>query len=204
MWEWITSNAAVMQAIIALVTAGVWITYLHVFVESLRRQRRSEILITMGGGRGLGSRVLVSNLGLEPIYILDVMLTLCSDAGERIVSVADRTELDPSRDDDGPGRATLQGPLKSGDYVETGTVDTLLDRAARTLGKGREDAELSRIEITIAAVTAAASGIVAARRVFDVRHRDEGTALQPRTIYAEQIRDRRGRRRIEDQLLKML
>ena len=49
MWEWITSNAAVMQAIIALVTAGVWITYLHVFVESLRRQRRSEILITMGG-----------------------------------------------------------------------------------------------------------------------------------------------------------
>lgn len=203
MWDWITTHAAVMQAAIALVTAGVWITYLHVFVESLRRQRRSEILITMGGERGLGARVLVSNLGLEPIYILDVLLRPCSDSDSPAVAVADRTETDPARHAD-PGQATLQRPLKSGDHVDIGSIDILLGRAARHPGQGRQDARLSRIEITVAAVTAAASSIVAAQRVFEVSRSGDGTVLRPATLYAQQIRDRRGRRRIERQLREMM
>lgn len=203
MWNWILQHAAVVQAIVGLVTAAVWITYLHVFVESMRRGRRSEILITLGGDRGLAGRMLISNLGLEPIYILDIMLTYHTKTAEKTVSVADRTEVDPS-ERTSTERATLQRPLKSGEYVEIGTIDTLLDRAARGAHDGRSDLDLTGIGITVAAVTAAASGIVAARRIFDIQHGDDRLTLRPRTLYAEQIRKRRGRLRIERLLAGLL
>lgn len=203
MWNWILQNAAVVQAIVGLITAAVWITYLHVFVESMRRGRRSEILITLGGDRGLSGRMLVSNLGLEPIYVLDIMLTVHAKSGRRSLSVADRTEIAPS-EQTSTDRATLQQPLKSGEYVEIGTIDILLDRAARRFRTARQDPDLACIEVAVAAVTAAASGIVAARRVFDVEHSKDGLTLRPKTLYAEQIRNRRGRRRIERQLADTL
>lgn len=201
MWNWVLQHASVVQAVIALVTAGVWIVYLHVFVESLRRQRRSEILITMGGERGLGGRVLISNLGLEPIYVLDILLGRSTDSAEDLVSVIDKTEGGASGSARG---ATLQRPLKSGEHIDIGTIDDLLDRAAWGPRRGRSDGDLSRIEITVAAVTAAASGIVAARRAFAVQHRDGQLILRPQTLYAEQIRGREGRRRIENQLAARL
>lgn len=203
MVDWIVQHAAVLQALVGLVTAAIWITYLHVFVASLHRQRRSEILITMGGSRGLSGRVLVSNLGLEPIYVLDVMLRHCGSGGDPIVSIADRTEVDPA-EHTSSDRATLQRPLKSGEHVEIGTINDMLERVARHLGRDRDDAGLSRIEITVAAVTAAASSIVAARRVFEIRREGGRVMLRPTTLYARQIRGIRGRRRIERQLLEML
>jgi hypothetical protein len=203
MWNWILQHAAVVQAIVGLVTAAVWITYLNVFVESMRRQRRSEILITLGGDRGVAGRVLVSNLGLEPIYILDVMLTYHTTFENKTLSVADRTEIDPIEQTT-TERATLQRPLKSGEYVEIGTIDTLLNRVASRVVARRHDLDLTCIEITVAAVTAAASGIVAARRVFDIQHLDDRLILRPRALYAEQIRKRRGRKRIERQLIDAL
>jgi hypothetical protein len=203
MWNWILQHAAVVQAVVGLVTAAVWITYLNVFIESMRRQRRSEILITLGGHRGLSGRILVSNLGLEPIYILDIMLTHRTGTGETTASVTDRTEVDPSELTNFD-RATLQRPLKSGEYVEIGTIDNMLERAAHRLEGARSDPDLSCIEITVAAVTAAESSIVAARRSFDVRHESDHFLLRPRTLYAEQIRGKRGRRRIERQLTDML
>ncbi len=203
MWNWILEHAAVVQAIVGLVTAVVWITYLNVFVESMRRQRRSEILITLGGDRDLGARILVSNLGLEPIYILDILLTCHTVSGSSTLSVADRTEIDPA-ERTSIERATLQRPLKSADYVEIGTLDTLLNRVAGRLPGRGGDTDPTRIEITVAAITAAASGIVAARRVFDIRHLDGRLILRPKTLYAEQIRTRRGRQRIERQLIGAL
>lgn len=201
MWNWVLQHASVVQAIIGLVTAGVWVVYLHVFVESLRRQRRSEILITLGGNRGLGGRVLISNLGLEPIYVLDILLGRSTASAEDVASVIDRTESGPS---ECVKDATLQQPLKSGEYIEIGTINDLLDRAAQDPRPGRRDADLARIEIIVAVVTATASGIVAARRAFAVRHRDNQLVLRPQTLYAEQIRGRRDRRRIEAQLADRL
>jgi hypothetical protein len=196
MWNWITQNAAVVQAVVGLITAAVWITYLHVFLESMRHGRKSEILITLGGDRSLSGRILISNLGLEPIYILDIMLTSYTKSAGKTLSVADRTEIEPSAQTS-TERATLQRPLKSGEYVEIGTIDTLLDRAARRLQTSRSDGDLTCIDITVAAVAAAASGIVAARRVFDIQHLDDRLVLRPRTLYAEQIRRRQGRQKIE-------
>jgi hypothetical protein len=203
MWNWILQHAAVVQAIVGLVTAAVWITYLNVFVESMRRQRRSEILITLGGDRGVDGRVLVSNLGLEPIYILDIMLTYYKGSETKTLSVADRTEIAPIKQTT-TDRATLQRPLKSGEFVEIGTIDTLLNRVASRVAAPRHDLDLTCLEITVAAVTAAASGIVAARRIFDIQHVEGRLVVRPKTLYAEQIRKRRGRKRIERQLIDAL
>lgn len=203
MWNWILQHAAVVQAIVSLITAAVWITYLHVFLESMRHGRKSEILITRGGDRDLSGRILVSNLGLEPIYILDIMLAGHTKSQGKALSIADRTEIKPS-DRTSTDRATLQQPLKSGEYVEIGTIDTLLDRAAHQSQSSRSDPDLTCIELTVVAVTAAASGIVAARRIFDIQHLDNRLILRPRTLYAEQIRSRQGLRRIERQLVDLM
>lgn len=203
MWAWIVQHSATLQVIVSLISAVVWLVYLRIFIESQRRQSRSEILITLGGERGLNADVLVSNLGLEPIYILDILLGVRTEAGDSIVSVADRTEADA----DGSGdrvRVSLQQPLKSGDHVGIGSIDDLFGRAARGLQVQRGAFRPTRVDITVAAVTAASSGIAAARRSFDVQHDGGATVLRPDTLHACQIRDLRGRRRVEKQLEKAL
>ena len=91
MWDWISENSGLVQAGMAAVTALVWMVYLHIIVSGLRRPRRTEILIQLGGARNLSARILVSNLGFEPIYVLEIMLTVWTASGERMSSVADRT-----------------------------------------------------------------------------------------------------------------
>jgi hypothetical protein len=90
-------------------------------------------------------------------------------------------------------QATLQQPLKSGEYVEIGTIDILLDRATWCSQTERRDPDLACIEITVVAVTAAAFGIVAARRAFGMEQPGGRMIIRPKTLYAEQIRTRRGR-----------
>lgn len=203
MWEWILQHSTVVQAMVGIVTALVWITYLHMFVAGMHRQRRTEILITLGGDRGIAGRIIISNLGLEPIYILDVILKICSVDEERLVSVADRAKLRPT-DKPSLDVATLQRPLKSGDHVEIGTIDDLLKRASLRSELERDDLGLVRIEITVAVVTAASSSIAAARRVFGVTNESESISLRPNSLWAEQIRSRRDRREIIRQLTDSL
>ncbi|RJL21541.1 hypothetical protein [Paracoccus siganidrum] len=199
MWDWILQHSTVVQAMVGMVTALVWITYLHMFVAGMRRQRRTEILITLGGDRGLAGRIIISNLGLEPIYVLDVVLKIDAEGEESVVSVTDRAELHPS---DRPSLdvATLQRPLKSGDHVEIGSIDDLLERASLRSERKRKDLDLTRIEITVAAVTAASSGIAAARRVFHVTNENNLLFLRSDKPWSEQIRNRHGRKAIIRQL----
>src|SRR5690606_7640698 len=107
-------------------------------------------------------------------------------------SVTDRAELHPS-DHPSLELATLQRPLKSGEHVEIGSLDELLERASRHGAFDRNDSELSHIEITVAAVTAAASSIVGARRVFRVQLADGLAQMRPTSLWAEQIRSGRGK-----------
>lgn len=199
MLDWILKNSTAVQAMVGMVTALVWITYLHMFVAGMRRQRRTEILIALGGDQGIAARIIISNLGLEPIYILDVILKICTGSEATSVSVTDRAELHPT---DRPSLdvATLQRPLKSGNHVEIGSIDDLLERASLHSRRKRADLDMTRIEITVAAVTAASSGIVAARRVFDVVNEENNLRLRPESLWTQQIRDRKGRKAIIRQL----
>lgn len=203
MWEWVAENSGLVQASMAAITAVVWMVYLHVIVSGLRRQRRTEILIHQGGARDLSARLLVSNLGFEPIYVLEIMLTVWTAKGERMSSVADRTEI--ARDKHAsPREATLQGPLKSGDSVDIGSAQDLLDRAKHSSFDALGPEDVREMEITVAAVTAADSRIAAASRRFTMKTRDGGACLLPQNLTARQIRSSWRRRRIEAQLQALL
>lgn len=203
MWDWISENSGLVQAGMAAVTAVVWMIYLHVIVSGLRRQRRTEILIHLGGARDLSARILVSNLGFEPIYVLEIMLTVWTADGQRMSSVADRTEI--ARDQHAtPREATLQGPLKSGDHVDIGSVLDLLDRARHHGFDALEPGDIRAVEVTVAAITAADSRIAAATRRFAMKGQGDALSLCPQSLYAQQIRSSWRRRRIEAQLRERL
>lgn len=200
---WISDNIGAFQALAALFGAAVWMVYLQIILSGLRRQRRSEILMTLAGRKDLSSCILISNLGFEPIYILDILVRSHAGDDEALVSVVDR--IDPSRQDDGQRSATLQSPLKTGEHVEAGRLDEMLRHASHWAELNAEPQRLHRLELTVAAVTAATSSIVAARRVFHIERDEDGmTRIRPERLYAEQIRSRRGRRQIERQLQSMM
>ena len=204
MLAWIETHSSALQVVVGLTTALVWVIYLHILVSGLRRQRRSEILITLGGKRDMSGRVMVSNLGFEPIYILDILLKLSADLREETVSVAERGKQD-ERGQDPSDKSTLQTPLKTGDMIDIGEIATLLDRARAGSSGSPVEVTLSRIDITVVAVTAATSSIVAAQRSFDVEQRGDGPdRLRPHSLYARQIRSRRERRRIEQDMQRSL
>ncbi|WCR12065.1 hypothetical protein JHW45_06905 [Paracoccus stylophorae] len=204
MFEWISDHSTFVQASVGIVTALVWVIYLHILVSGLRRQRRSEILITLAGARDLSGRILVSNLGFEPIYILDILLRSRAEADERTVSVAERTEV-RFEDRTSSDQVTLQMPLKSGDFVDIGQFETLLRRARPSASQHGDASDLTHVEITVVAVTAATTSIVAARRGFGIeRSGKDRISLRADSLYARQIRRRRERRRIERQLEDLL
>lgn len=203
MWGWIEENSGLVQAAMSAITALVWMIYLHIIVSGLRRQRRTEILIHLGGARDLSGRILVSNLGFEPIYVLEIMLSVWTEQGERMSSVADRTEIAMGQHKT-PREATLQGPLKSGESVDIGGVMDLVDRARHSSFDDIDANDIRRIEITVAAVTAADSAIAAASRLFKIKRDGEKIQLCPTTLNTLQVRSRRRRRRIESQLKSML
>lgn len=203
MWDFISENSGLVQAGMAAITAVVWMLYLHIIVSGLRRQRRTEILIHLGGARDLSARILVSNLGFEPIYVLEIMLTVWTADGQRMSSVADRTEIAKDQHNT-PREATLQGPLKSGDHVDIGSAVNLLDRARHSSFDALDPGDIREIEITIAAITAADSTIAAARRRFAMCRDEDHVWLCPSSLYATQIRSARQRRQIEAQLQQRL
>jgi hypothetical protein len=162
--NWLSDNSSAIQAATGILTALIWIVYLHALLMNYARQRRPEILITYGAGKGLASRCFVTNLGLEPIYLLDAIVEV--EAGDKRcrASVTDREEEGEALAD--PAQATNQGPLTSGGYRDIGSFQSLLDRARS------QDAELPAaeairsIEITIVAATAARSSLASAQRTF--------------------------------------
>ncbi|MCQ0970182.1 hypothetical protein MLD63_07085 [Paracoccus sp. TK19116] len=203
MWNWVGEHTDVLQVIVGVVTALVWVVYLHILIEGMRRQRRSEILITLGGKRDLGGRILISNLGLEPIYVLDILLRISGDRRVRTVSIAERRDGPPIEDDPSDTH-TLQTPLKTGDSTDIGEIYTLLHRADPHTDRPADAMNIEELELTVVAVTAATSSVVAAKRGFAVMTQDGDTVLRPKGLYARQIRNRWARRSIEREMEKNL
>ena len=131
------------------------------------------------------------------------MLNVWTGEGERMSSVADRTEIAQDQHQT-PREATLQGPLKSGESVDIGSVVDLIERAKHSSFDDLDVGDLRQIEVTVAAVTAADSAIAAATRVFRIAGQDGDLRLCPKTLDTQQVRSRRRRNKIEAKLKSML
>jgi len=174
----------------------VWIVYLQLLLMTVLRQRRPLILIGTGAGVGLESRCFISNLSFEPLYVMDLTLTIAASQGERIAFITDRWEM--GRDElTNPREATNKGPLKSGEFFDVGSFDNLLNRARRALDETIDPSGVRRFELMVIATTAASPAIVAASRGFILHAGSAEPRLVPATVGTFQIRSLLARRRIK-------
>ncbi len=204
MLDWLSQHSTAIQTLGSVVTAIIWIVYLQVFVSSFKRQRQSEILIHLGGSDSINPRVFVSNLSYENIYVIEILFSVKASSVDREASVMDRTEIDHN-DLDLPSSGTVQGPLASGEYVDIGSVENLFHRFNKNSpGDNLAAKQVKTLEVTVVAITAATTNIVAAKREFTVSAKGDNLRLIPTSLYAEQIRSWWGRRRIEQKLNRRL
>ncbi|SFP81338.1 hypothetical protein [Tranquillimonas alkanivorans] len=193
MLEWIRQNYEIVQVAVGVVTVFVWVAYLQLLLISFRRQRRPMILINCGAGEGVRARCFISNLGMEPVYLLDVTIRVETCEGFETAAITDRNpelEGEVSR----PADATHQGPLETGNILDIGSFETLVERAIGD-EEGVHWEDVVRLELTAIIATAADNRLGGARRSFAIEEGDP-YRLVAESLTASQIRSRADRRRI--------
>ncbi|WP_088632899.1 hypothetical protein [Phaeobacter sp. 22II1-1F12B] len=197
MLEFIRQNSELMQIGASLTTTLVWLVYLHVLLRGFRDQRRSSVLINRGGGEDLDARCLVSNMGAQPAYLLDVLACIETDDGADVSSVVDRREL--RREElERATEMTGQGPLPSGGYVDIGSFKDIAKRADSDIRI--EDMPQRTVKLIAVAATNQASHIVAAVREFDLVPEGNNISVRPKSLEAKQLRSRRSRKQVRTAL----
>jgi len=186
--------APLITAAMTCVTALIWVVYLSFFLRSYRRQQRPSILITSGAGKDLDAHCFVTNLGLEPVYLLDVVIDLIDPAGKVVRAVIpERTERWSHAvpgDDDDVRRATNVGALSSG-----GERD--LERASTENPDIAAETAFTSLEVTVVTVTASQAELCGASRCYCIEHRpDDHARLKARTIKARQLQGYFARRNL--------
>lgn len=193
--------APLITAAMTCVTALIWVVYLSVFLGSYRRQQRPSILITSGAGKDLDAHCFVTNLGLEPVYLLDVVIDLVEPGGTGARAVIpERSEhwsKRPPGEDDDVRRATNVGPLGSGGERDLGRFRTLIERASIANPDIKADIAFSSLEVTVVMVTASQAELCGASRCYRIEHGRGGEPrLTARTIKARQLQGYFARRNL--------
>ncbi|MCB5175230.1 hypothetical protein [Microvirga lenta] len=199
MWNWIANNHQVIGALANIAMLFVWIAYLQVFVSSYRRQKRSSIMINRGAGSGLEARCLISNMSAEAIYIESLIATVETKEGRWSCPV---TELQEGRSD--LELATRQGPVQAGQFVDIGSFRSLIEPVLRP-GAGPRGAVAAdgldgpaAVEIKVIAVHGSEDLLAGAIRRFDLIRQEGRLLLRGHTVGTQQIRSRRQRERLRD------
>ncbi|MCJ8139269.1 hypothetical protein [Falsirhodobacter halotolerans] len=194
MIDWVLDHSPFLMFCATAITSVVWIIYLQVFLRSYLRQRRSMILITAAGGRGMESHCIVTQLGLEPISILSVILDVADDTTSLRAVIPERNEL---MVDEGNEQtlATNQGPMAVGTMRDIGRFSTLLKRATDDNPEISEMGEIVRITVTIVAATSAGPTLTGAARSFaKVVEQSGRTRMRGMTVETRQLHTRKDRR----------
>lgn len=195
MWIWLKENHAIISALSSLAMLGVWMLYLHLFYSSYRHQIRPKILITRGGGDTVAARCIVTNMSSETIFIQAVFLQLSYPNREQVYSLSevDRAGFSPA-----DRRSELvQGPLRSGDFLDLGSFEDLLS-SVLTSGDARDElAAADALSVLAVGSYTWHDRIVAAERSFLLgRNKAEQSILVPTRVFARQITSRAERRRV--------
>jgi hypothetical protein len=197
MWNWIASNHQVIGALANIAMLFVWIAYLQVFVSSYRRQKRSNILINRGAGSGIEARCLISNMSSEAIYIESIIATAETAEGCWSLPV---TELLEGRSD--LDLKTRQGPLQAGHFIDIGSFQKLMEPVLQMAQGPRSAVTSDRLEnlvsfeIKIIAVHGSEDLPTGAIRRFDLVQRQHRLLLRGHEVGTHQIRSRRERERL--------
>ena len=149
-----------------------------------------------GAGEGMDAKIILSNLGYEPIYVQDVLVTLVIEGdGKSTHYVTDRREL-PEEEMSKGLRGTTQGPMAMGDYINLGSVRGILQRAAPNYDTARFPG-LNSVTFTALGTGQKLAG---ARKTYRVVTDDQSIKhLQPESLDTSILSSRQCRRIHEQQ-----
>jgi hypothetical protein len=204
MWEWVINNHQIVSSVANVAMLFVWIAYLQVFVSSYRRQRRPKILVNRGGGATLDARCLVSNMSAEPIYVESLIATVETADRRWSCPVTELHDAEPKESRPDLKLLTRQGPLLSGHFVDIGSFRNLIEPVLRKGPGSRGDAapedpeDLVAFEIKVIAVHGSEDLLAGAVRRFDLIRQQDGVLLKGHGAGTEQIRSRRKRKQLHD------
>jgi len=211
MLEWLEEYADVFDLAIGLATVFVWIFYAQLLLSNFRRQRRPKLVINEGLGTELDSRCLLSNMSQEAIHIENVFGTLETERGRFTAPI---TDFKPPVSEEGPvglGQGTLQGPVKSGNYMDIGTFRDVITTIARYRRLPMAEDEkcldfdaisVTSIEIVVIAIYGPEDDPIAASRVFGLLDGEQGVRLKPSDFDTQQMVSRRSRKSVKQWLNK--
>ncbi|MEX2643129.1 MAG: hypothetical protein WD270_06725, partial [Acetobacterales bacterium] len=154
-----------------------------------------------GGRAGRGTRCLVTNLSAEPVYVVRVLATVTTDAGRWCNTVTEIRRGEEEEAPPDPERVTRQGPLLTGHWRDIGSVSEVVEGAFETGGGGRlAGHESARLELFVIALYGSEDLPAGAYRTFTIRHEEGAWDVRPSAPDAVQIRGRRKRRQLMQQL----
>lgn len=197
--QWIAEHRDVITALTGIGTLLVWVTYLHVFVSSYRRQLRATLLITRGAGDGWGARCFLSNMSSGPVYVESVLIEIETKSGIVCCPVTDWVHLEGDAAADSR-RLTRQGPLASGETRDIGSFMNLIRDALHSRSSGPDAAialaAVRCFEIKVLGLYSSEDVPIGARRRFVVLNEGGRARIQGHDLATKQIRKRRDRRRL--------
>lgn len=204
MWSWTQGNATVFSALTSMGMLVIWGIYLQLLFHNFRMQRRPQVIINHGYGRGLDSRCIISNMSQKAVFIDTVVVEVVT---ENRSCKSDVTDTIDSASESGARelrQATRQGPLGSGEYMDAGRFRAMLASVAKEHGLGfqgdggaGQKEKLKELEVQLVLIFGTESRPVGARRRFRADYNEDGElALAPETIGTQQLSKRRQRLRV--------
>lgn len=199
MFDFMAQHSDVISVIVNMILTVVWIVYLNLFFISHRRQKSPMILISRGAGTGPEARLFISNMGAEPIYVSALIADCFSDDDQITAFITENDHI--SGDELGsPEAATNEGPLGSGDYLDAGSFESLMNRIERHSDHPMKARDVERITITVVASTGYSALISAASSTYTILRSEQATVFHPEHISTVQHKNRRARRKIRRRL----
>lgn len=219
MWQWIASNAETLNVLANVSMLLVWLTYLQIFLAGYRRARRAKIMINRGGGTDSNARCLLSNMSSEPVFVLSIDARIGAEG--RVLArqqLTDLEQIDQAAEGREPFGILMQGPLHTGQSIDIGSFQDLLNEVATAIPVVSPDRPLAdeghdrcggrdalwrradTLEITVTAAYGPDDLLVGARRAFRMRWTRERICMWPASVATEQIRSWIARRRLSKDL----
>ncbi len=211
MLDWILRYHPLLALVISTCTLLVWIFYAHLLLANFKRQRRPNLIINRGAGKGLGSLCLLSNMSAEPMFINQLLVRLDTSRGPLM---GDVTDIRDGLGDEAPPdlslyQTTRQGPLRSGEYSHIGTFQSLIRRVAEQHGialdghQPQGDWTFHTLEIRAVAFYGSDRHPLGVLRRFRLQAAAEGECtLVPESPLTHQLCSRRQRREVRRWMLE--
>lgn len=210
MTGWLIEHHAVIASYAGVGTLAIWGVYLHLLLQSHRRQRKPMLLISKDGSEGLSARCMVTNMSQEAVYIESVVVELRCGSDCTTAYITEAEDIRTAGNPIGWEKLTRQGPLKSGTMTDMGTFDCILDYLARSSDAGpvflgsalAEDPH--SCDISILGFYGSEDLLIGATRRFVFDGSGAELTLKTASVDTRQIASQRERRRLSRQLARKM